>query len=144
MALIQVGRFPDGVGLSRALRDDATKQAVLRVASLWVAGQQKMAFSHGGHHTRGGKRWAPLSAATIRAKGSSAILIDRGFLRQSVGGTYNPQGGTIIYANASYAPYHQSGRGVPRRRVIHITASDRVGHAKRVKDWLGRALNGSR
>lgn len=81
-------------------------------------------FRSGGR--TGGGSWKSLRPATIRAKGSSAILQDKGFLKRSFQKSPNPKVRSTLRAltvevgtNIKYASLHEFGtRRLPKRPML--------------------------
>lgn len=88
--------------------------------------------------TSGFGRWAPLAAATVRAKGNGRIMIDTGGLLRLVASqsSIRVTSSTVeVTVNHRGAYYNRIGaRGTPRRDVMPpATARER-------KDWANTAL----
>lgn len=150
---IRVGRFPLGTGARQAVLSPATLQAIGSAQVQLQVGRIKQAFSAGGHHLRGGTRWAPLAPRTVRARkrrGRTRILVDTGRLRNTIFGRARVEPGAfapllrmLIVAPAPYAVHHQFGtRTMPARPPLEVTAEDRATIMRSIVRHVGRALNG--
>lgn len=138
---ITLGRFPHGKGLGGALSQAALAVAMRGLGQL-LHGRIVGAFSVGGHHLRGGSKWAPLKFSTIFRKGSSTILVDKGRMRNTLI-TATTASTVTISSAAPYAQYHQSGtRRMPQRKVIEITSQDETWIASKVRELASRLING--
>lgn len=137
-----IGRFPNGAGLGSALSAQAVGLALTGLAQV-MRGRIVGAFAVGGHHLRGGQKWKNLAFSTILRKGSSAILIDSGRLRNTIKTTV--RGNTIqITADTPYARYHQRGTlRMPQRKVLELTKQDEAWAAAKVADFANRLINGA-
>lgn len=88
-----------------------------------------------------GNDWKPLKEETIRAKGSSKILIDKGDMRDSV--TYEVDEEQLearVGSNSDILPYHEFGvpeNNLPRRAVLGPGA---VWAEKNIDDEFGDVM----
>ena len=88
-----------------------------QLTSNWKAGQDAM-----------GRPWKPLAPATVRAKGSSQILIDSGDLLANVQEESRYEAGeraSIITTTSEYGAVHEFGmpeRGIPKRSFLQPAA----------------------
>lgn len=79
----------------------------------------------------GGQQWPPLAASTVRIKGHPKILIDTGYLRESlskpdagVREIVNEPGnaGVSVGTDAPYSVYHDKGsQRLPKRQHVGVT-----------------------
>jgi phage virion morphogenesis protein len=86
-----------------------------------------------------GKAWAPLAAATIRAKqrkkALSGILTETGTLRDTI--TYQVQGNDVLVGTPlNYGQYHQFSRRRPMRQFLGVNDDDRAEILAIFKDAL--------
>lgn len=125
-----VGRFKNGRGLDRALRD---VHKPLRAAGVLQVARIQRAFTAGGHQNHGGDAWAPWSpayAARQQKRGRSKVLVDTGILRNSI--TFNVadvagKSAMTVGTNVPYAAAHQFGvsKTVTRGAHTHNTVRKR-------------------
>lgn len=141
----KIGKFDGGEGLAKAL-DDFDRP--LKIWGGLQVGRISGAFRDGGHHKRGGDKWAGLAASTLARKGPDpTILVDTGRLRNSITSETNFDGfrraSVSVGTNVSYAKFHQFGtKFMPTRKVISNTNSDINKLVKLVRAHLDRAVNG--
>lgn len=139
---LNIGRFPGGRGLGNALAP-SVMGVVMRGVGQLLHGRIIGAFSVGGHHTRGGAKWAPLRFSTIVRKGSTTVLVDTARMRNTILSASTANSVTLSAA-APYAKYHQSGtRRMPQRKVLDITTQDEVWCAEKVRELVNRLINGT-
>ncbi len=146
---ILLGRFVNGRGLSKALSPSNVRSAVTQMLEL-QRGRILTAFTDGGHHRRGGSKWALLAESTRRQKartGKTTLLIDTGRLRNTIRSRIASDSGEKIIgqliADAPYAGFHQDGTSrMPRRRVLEITNSDVAVMRGFLKQALTKLVNG--
>lgn len=149
MALVWLGRFPGGVGLGEAFAP-AVFVTVLNGLAQLQHGKIVQAFRDGGHHPRGGSRWAPWSDRHARRqarRGRTQVLVDTGRLRNTIRSRVERESGGVhqlaISADAPYAAFHQFGtRRLPARPVLEVTPADKADMARLVGVLAGRLLNG--
>jgi len=92
--------------------------------------------------TRGYGTWQPNSPATIRRKGHANVLIDTGTMMASTQYTIKdssviltvPRGGRN--RSPDVPPKHQSGDGVPMRKIVEVTPQLMVGLKMAAAKWL--------
>ncbi len=120
-------------------------QAVNRFLQKWAndyKGTLQHAFRVGGHQFHGGSKWRSLKFSTIKSKGHAVILVKTGTL--SDGFKIKSDNLTIMVSNTvPYAHFHQFGKGVPRRKVIDFTPTDKSRLLKTMKLELEREVNGT-
>lgn len=149
---IRVGRFFAGKGLRGAISRNILRSAGTAAVLLQV-GRIKQAFSVGGHHTRGGTQWAPLSIEydrRRRKRGRTRVLVDTGRLRNTIFGeaeVVDSAGGPAlrltVFSPVPYARAHQYGtRIMPARPPIEITDSDRGKITRSIREAVRVMVNG--
>lgn len=146
---IKIGQFVNGRGLSEALSSENVQAVVTQMLEL-QRGRVLTAFTDGGHHRRGGSKWALLAESTQKRKartGKTTLLIDTGRLRNTIRSQIASASderiiGQLI-ADAPYAGFHQDGTSrMPKRRVIEVTKSDIAKMREFLKQAITRLING--
>ncbi len=146
---IRIGQFVNGRGLGSALSPDKIRASVSQMLEL-QRGRILTAFADGGHHRRGGSKWALLAESTRRKKertGRTTLLINTGRLRNTIRSQIASDGGEKIIgelvADAPYAGFHQFGTSrMPRRKVIEVTRSDVAEMRRFLMASMTKLING--
>ena len=88
-----------------------------------------------------GVKWPPLTAATLRKKGSGkGILVDRSRLYQSIDYTASSRD-VVVGTNVHYAGFLQSGtKRMPARPFLGISEANMVDIRKAVDAWVEGAF----
>jgi phage gpG-like protein len=138
--VIYLGQFPQGIGLENAFRSELGR--VNRDFGRSQVESIKGAFNDGGHHRRGGERWALLSPETVERKRSNRPLVLTGELKNSVRFTLREN--TIeIFTDNPVARFHQFGtRNIPNRPIMTATERDISNFMRQIKVRVERAING--
>lgn len=130
-----IAGMPDGDGASRRLLSpDVIAGIDLTWAVAYWHRENVEAFSKGGHHKHGGKKWKRWSkryARQQRRRKRRTILIDTGALRRGTelrAPKARSRGGVMRFTLGNTdrkAPFHQYGtEHVPQRKVLELTRKD--------------------